>query len=158
MKTAREIVALLRLHRPGGRQSVTLFGIAPLALALAFVWPFGGGGRKIQLMAGSVTPAAHGTVTVKIGQNGNTDLDIKAGSLAPPSSLTPAENVYVVWIESPGHDPQNCGQLQPGQKENAELHTETAYKSFKLFITAQQNAQAQEPSGPQILSADTPRA
>jgi hypothetical protein len=72
---------------------------------------------------------------------------IKARNPAAPSSLPPAENDCVVWIEPPGQAPQNDGQLCLNQNEQGELHTETAYKRFKVFITAEQNAQAQEPEG-----------
>jgi hypothetical protein len=128
----------------------------PLLLCLAFIWPFGGG-HNVQMMAGSSTPGANATINVKKGDNGNTTLDIKAKNLAPPSSLTPAENVYVVWIQPPDQTAQNEGRLRVNQNEQAEIHTETPYKRFKVFITAQQNAQAQEPTGPRILSADIAR-
>lgn len=130
-----------------------LFAAIPLLLCFAFVWPFGGG-RKVQMMAGTATPGANATITIRKGSNGNTALDIKAKNLAPPSSLSPAENVYVVWIQSPDHTPQNEGRLRVNQKEQAEIHTSTAYKRFKVIITAEQNAQTREPMGSRILSAD----
>ena len=130
-----------------------LFAAVPLLLCFAFIWPFGGG-RQVQMMAGSTTPAANATINVKKGDNGNTALDIKAQALAPPSSLTPAENVYVVWIAPPDQAAQNHGQLRVNSHEQGELHTETPYKRFHVFVTAEQNAQVQEPMGPRILSAD----
>lgn len=138
-------------------KGTTLASVAPLIFCLAFFWPFGGGGRKVQMMAGSVTPAAQGSIQVTNGSNGNTDLDVKAHALAAPSSLTPAENVYVVWIQPPGHAPQNHGQIAVGQHENGELHTETPYKRFQVFITAEENAKTQMPDGPKVLSADVSR-
>ena len=129
-----------------------MFAAAPALLGLALVWPFGGG-NKVQMMAGTSTPGANATITVKKGSNGNTALDIKAKNLAPPSSLTPAENVYVVWIQAPDQTPQNEGQLRVNSKEQAEIHTSTSYKRFEVKITAEQNAQVQEPTGPKILSA-----
>ncbi len=133
-----------------------LFGGTPLVLCLLLLWPFGGA-RKVRMMAGSVTPGATATITVKRGNNGNTALDIKAKNLAPPSSLTPAENVYVVWIEAPSQTPQNQGRLRVNQNEQAEIHTSTSFKGFKVVITAEQNSQTQEPTGPRILSADIAR-
>lgn len=131
-----------------------MMSAAPLAVCFAFIWPFGGGGRTIQLMAGSTTPAARGTVQAKNGNNDNTDLDVKVHALADPNTLTPAENVYVVWIEPPGQAPQNLGQIAVDQHENGDLHTETADKRFQVFITAEQNARARMPDGPKVLSAD----
>lgn len=133
-------------------RSQSFYGILPVVVCLALLWPFGGG-RKVDMMSGTKTPGAGGVIIVKKGGNGNTSLDIKAHSLAPPSSLTPAENVYVVWIEPPGHSAQNHGQVAVNQHENAEIHTETPYKRFKVFITAEQNAQVRMPEGPRVLSA-----
>lgn len=139
------------------QRGTTFAGVAPLLFCLALVWPFGGGGRKIDMMAGSLTPAARGTVQVDTGDNGNTTLDVKAHALAPPSSLTPAENVYVLWIQPPDQPARNHGRIQVDDKDNAELHTSTPYKRFRIFITAEGNAQGQTPMGPKILSADVSR-
>lgn len=137
-------------------RGTTMASVAPLVVCLAFLWPFGGG-RKVQMMAGNVTPGARGTVQVDTGNNGNTTLDVKAQSLAPPSSLTPAENAYVLWIQPPDQAPQNEGQIKVDHHENAELHTKTAYRRFRVFITAEQNAKTQMPGGPKVLSADVSR-
>jgi hypothetical protein len=152
-------VNLSRFHNvAAGRRTAwirqnRLFSATPVLLCLAFVWPFGGG-NKVQMMAGTSTPGANATITVKKGSNGNTALDIKAKNLAQPSSLSPPENVYVVWIQAPDQMPQNEGRLRVNSKEQAEIHTSTSYKRFSVKITAEQNAQVQEPTGPSILSAD----
>lgn len=131
--------------------------LLPAALCFAFIWPFGGGWNTVNLMAGASAAAAQGVVKYKTSGNDNIKLQIDARSLAPPSSLTPPENVYVAWIEPPGKGVQNVGQLKVNGKEQAELDTETAFKRFHIFITAEQNAQAQQPEGPTILSADVSR-
>lgn len=105
-------------------------------------------------MAGELTPAAHCTVHITVGNDQNTELDISADSLAPPSSLTPPRNVYVVWLQPPGKNPQNHGQLAVDKNEKAELKTETPFKRFKVFITAEDQAQLSLPEGPTVLSAD----
>lgn len=135
-------------------RGTTLRSVAPLVFCLAFIWPFGGNKDQVKMMAGSATPAAYGTVQVQKGDNGNTALDIQAHGLALPSALTPAENVYVVWIQPPGHAPQNHGQIAVNKHEDAELHTHTPYKRFRVFITAEENAKAEAPMGPRVLSAD----
>lgn len=126
----------------------------PVLLGSLVFWPFGSGSKKIDLLAGHETPGARGTVSVKSGPNKNTELDLKVESLAQPSSLTPPENTYVVWVQPPGENPKNQGQLRVDKNENAEIHTEVPYKRFKIFITAEQNPQTQTPVGPQVLSAD----
>jgi hypothetical protein len=129
------------------------FALVPFLLGLAFIWPFHDG-TKVEMMAGKDTSAARGTITIKNGANGNVALDIKAASLASPNSLTPPENAYVVWLQRPGQEPQNLGEFRVDKKESGELHTETAFKRFKIFITAEQNAQTEVPQGPSVLSAD----
>lgn len=125
----------------------------PLLLSCLLLWPFGGS-KKIDMMSGNGTPGARGTLSVKVGANQNTALDLKVYALAQPSSLTPPENVYVVWVQPPGENPKNEGQLRVDKKENGELQTEVPYKRFKVFITAEQVAQTPTPTGTQVLSAD----
>jgi hypothetical protein len=159
VKTFKRIVAN-RCWAPGSgafaRRHVTLPSLVPLVL-FTLIWPFGGGGNKVHMMAGSATPAAQGTVIARMGSNNNIDVDLKVQSLASPSSLTPPANVYVVWIQPPDHNPQNHGQLSVSQNQNGELHTGTPYKRFQVFVTAEQNAQVQEPEGPKVLQADVSR-
>lgn len=146
---------------PGRRRSLAQrlagchFSFAPLILCALLIWPFGSG-RNVQMMAGSDNPAAQGVVNVKKGDNGNYLLDIKVSSLAQPSSLRPPANVYLVWIEEPGRQPENLGQIQVNGKEQGELHVKTPFSRFKIFITAEQNAQQHMPEGPQVLSAEVP--
>jgi hypothetical protein len=129
------------------------FSFAPALLFFALIWPFSGG-KDVQMMAGESNPAARGTIHLHVGDNGNTELDMKAESLAAPSALTPSKNAYVVWIEPAGEAPQNHGQISPDKNQKAELKTATPYKRFKVFITAEDQAQIQMPEGPKILSAD----
>jgi len=156
-----DIDFLRRLHSPGTRGYVrgpNYLVFLPAVLCLAFIWPFNGGGeKKIQMMAGNETPAAQATVTAQTGGNNNTELNIKVRELALPSSLTPPENVYVVWVQPPGQSPKNLGELKVDNKQNGNLHSETPYKRFTIFITAEKDAQIQEPQGPRVLSADVAR-
>jgi len=133
------------------------FMLFPAILCLTLIWPFGGGGKKIQMMAGTETPGAQATVTAQTGGNDNTDLNIKVHNLALPSSLTPAENVYVVWVQPPGESPKNMGELKVDNKQSGDLHTETPYKRFTIFVTAEKDPQVQQPQGPRVLSADVAR-
>ena len=129
------------------------FSFAPALLLFAFIWPFSGG-KDVQMIAGPTNPAARCTVHLHVGDNGNTELDMKAESLAAPSALTPPKNAYIVWIQPPDAGVQNLGQISPGKDQKAELKTATPYKRFKIFITAEDQAQLQAPEGNTILSAD----
>lgn len=128
--------------------------LLPAVLCFALIWPFGGGWKSVAMMAGTQTPAATGTVRFKVGDNGNTELDVKTQNLAAPSSLTPPMNTYVLWIQPPGQDAQNRGEMKVGGNEQAELKTEIPQKRFHIFITAEQNGQTAMPQGPTVLSAD----
>lgn len=108
----------------------------------------------MQMMAGESNPAARCTIHLHTGDNGNTELDMKANSLAAPSALTPPKNAYIVWIQPPDEAPQNHGQITIDKNQRAELKTETPYKRFKVFITAEDEGQMQAPEGPTVLSAD----
>lgn len=129
------------------------YAVLPLILGLVLIWPFGGG-KNVKMMAGTDTPAAQGTINVRHGDNHNTKLDIKVHALAQPSSLHPPANVYVVWVQPPGQNPKNAGEIAVNNNLDGELKAVTPYKRFKVFITAEQNAQAESPQGPQVLSAD----
>lgn len=158
MNIARRAFARLRAARFASFSSNAFFSaLMPAVLCFAMVWPFGGGWKTVNLMAGADSPAAQGVVKYKTSGNGNTALQIDTRSLAAPSSLTPAENAYVVWIQPPGQTTQNLGELKVNDKEQADLSTETAFKRFHIFITAEQNAQIQQPEGPTVLSADVSR-
>jgi hypothetical protein len=127
--------------------------LLPLLVSVALIWPLGRGGTKVALTAGHEI-AAHGSVTVTTDRRGNTQLEIKAESLAKPSSLNPPADMYVVWIQPPGENPKNEGELIINSNLDGQLKTEVPYKRFKLFITAEQNARPQSPTGPQVLSAE----
>ena len=156
MRVTRNVVVrpqhLQRRHSTS-TPSTPFLAVMPLALILAFIWPFGKE-RKVDMLAGTDTPAAHGVVTIKSGRNGNTNLDIRVQALAKPTSLTPPQTVYVVWLQQPGEKPNNQGELKVGKKLNGELHFITPYKRFKIFITAEHDALIEVPQGPQALTAD----
>ena len=138
--------------KASSRRSTTYMSILPLVLGFALVWPFGGG-KTVHMMAGSETPGARGDVQLKT-ENGNTSVNVQAHALAKPTSLSPAQNVYVLWIQAPDQQPQNQGQLQVGKHEDGELQVKTPFTRFSVFITAEQNPTVQTPSGPKVLSAD----
>ena len=136
-----------------GNRSAFFAVAAPLLLSMMFFWPFGGG-KKVPMNSGKVDPAAQGTVTFHTTGNNNVNVDTKVKYLAKPSSLTPPENIYVVWFEPNGQQPVNEGALKVDSSLNGELKTVTPYKNFKVFVTAEKSAQVQSPQGPQVLTAN----
>jgi hypothetical protein len=151
MRTANSSFMPLRsaVSSPQGASNFAL--MMPAVLCLALFWPFGG--KTIRMASAKEVPAAHGVIHAKINRNGNTQVDINARALAKPSALTPPEETYVVWFQPPGHDPTNEGALKVDGNLNGDLKTETPYKDFKVFITAEKYAQLRQPEGPTVLSA-----
>lgn len=143
----------LAFHPRSLRGRTNFAALMPLIFCLAFFWPFGGGGKNITMTAGKQTPAAHGTVNVQTGRNGNTKMKIDVKDLAQPADLTPAQNVYVVWVRPPGKTPRNEGALVVNKNLDGQLTTRTPFSNFSIFITAEKNSQVQTPQGPRVLSA-----
>jgi hypothetical protein len=128
--------------------------VVPAVLGLALLWPFGDNAKKISMIAGKEDPSAHGTVSLKSGQNGNTEVDITTKALAQPSALTPPQNTYVVWFQPEGQNPQNVGALKVDNNLNGKLSTVTPHRRFKVFITAEKETNVTQPRGPTMLSAN----
>jgi hypothetical protein len=105
------------------------------------------------MKAASIVPAAQGEVDVSKDKNGNIKLKIKVDHLAKPENLSPPQTVYVVWIQAPGGNPENQGQLKVDDKLKANFETAAPPKTFDLFITAEQDGLAHAPSGPEVLRA-----
>lgn len=136
-------------------RGVSFAALAPMILSLVLFWPFGtAGSQKAGMTAGTVDPSAEGTVYFHDTHNGNTAVDARVKYLAQPSSLKPSESVYVVWIQPNGQAPINEGALVVNKNLDGQLKTETPYKRFRLFVTAEQFDRVKAPSGPQVLSAN----
>lgn len=134
----------------GGLLAVSI----PLILSAAMLWPPLGGAQKIQMTPSRQTPAAMGTITVKNGKNQNTDVTIKVQHLAEPAALAHSADVYVVWFQPEGQNAKNEGQIMVQANRSGELKTQTSYKHFEAFITAETNPRVEQPSGARVLSAN----
>jgi len=125
----------------------------PLILGAALSWPMIGGGQKIQMTPSRKTPAAEGTISVKNGKNHNTEVAVKVQHLAEPASLTPPADVYVLWFQPNGQSAKNEGEIMIEGNRSGTLKTQTPFKHFQAFITAEKNARVEQPAGPRVLSA-----
>lgn len=122
-----------------------------LLSAMLAIWPFGSG-KDFRMTPGTEVPAATGTVQVtRNKENGNTDFDIRVRRLAQPSSLTPPEGVYLVWLQSQGSAPVKAGALGVGRDLKGQFKSVTVSKDFNLFVTAEQGEYVAQPSGPEVL-------
>jgi hypothetical protein len=107
---------------------------------------------KFPMRNSSIDPAATAVVHADTDRNGNVQLVLDAKHLAPPDRLTPAHSVYVVWIQAPGKSPEELGVLRVNTDDMAaSFKGETPYKSFDIFVTAEDNPKPEAPSGTEVL-------
>jgi hypothetical protein len=125
--------------------------IIPLTLALLCSVAFAA--KKYPMTAASIVPGARAQVAISKDQNGNTSLKMKVQHLANLENLTPRASAYVVWFQERGGNSANRGQLKMDKNLKATFETVTPLKSFDVFVTAEQDARATSPSGPEVLKA-----
>ena len=110
--------------------------------------------RKIVFLKSSVVPAAEGHVKVKTDKNNNYIIKINLSNLAGIERLEPARKTYVIWMLTEQQMPENIGRLSTSNKLNATFETVSSYKPMKIFITAEENENAQMPSEMIVLTTD----
>jgi hypothetical protein len=108
-------------------------------------------GHKVKLNPAPSVPAATATAELTHDSNGNTVVDLKVNHLAKPENLTPPRSVYIVWIQPRGGTPIKQGQLQVNSNLEAEFKSPTTYKSFDIFVTAEDSALVTQPTGQEVL-------
>jgi hypothetical protein len=108
----------------------------------------------IKMIADPSVPAATGKAHLSKDNNGNLRLKLEVDHLAKPGALTPAKQNYVVWIQPRGKEPQNQGTLKVSGDLKGKFEDTVPNEDFEVFITAEDNAAAQTPSGPKLLRAE----
>lgn len=103
-----------------------------------------------------VDPSATGDVDLSKDKNGNTNVSLRVEHLAKPSLLTPPANLYVVWFQEPGSEPENEGQLQVGNDLKGQLRTTTPLHNFDIFITAETDPTVKTPSDQMVMRVTIP--
>ena len=107
----------------------------------------------VPLIADPSVPAASGRIHFEHDKNGNLKFHIDTRHLARPTALTPGKSVYVVWIQPPGKDPINAGVLTVNDQLVGSFRGTTPYPGFDVFVTAEDSANVDHPSGPHVLHA-----
>ena len=87
--------------------------------------------------------------------NHSIDLDVKR--LAEPKRLTPAKEMYIVWMENEENGRKSIGQLKTSSglftgTLSSSLKTVSTFKPTGFFITAEDDANIQYPVGQTLLS------
>lgn len=111
---------------------------------------------KTKFLTSSVVPGAQGEVKVKKDNNKNYVIDVDINSLADPSRLQPAKNMYVVWMEGNDNKTQNMGQIKSShsmmsKQMKGSFETVSPVSPKKIFITAENDASIQYPNFADII-------
>jgi hypothetical protein len=115
--------------------------------------------QKIKFMTSSVVPAAEGYAKVKQDNNKNYVIKVEISDLADVDRLQTSSVSYVVWMETDQGNTENLGQLDSSsgflsKQMKASLETVSSYKPSKIYVTAEENTNAQYPGDKIILSTD----
>lgn len=108
---------------------------------------------KMTFVTSSTVPSASGTINVKKDKNSNYVLKVYVRNLAEPKNLSPSKNTYLVWVEGDDDSVTKLGQLTPsGKALEGTLSGTSVKKPDDVFITAEDNADIQNPEGQLILT------
>lgn len=129
--------------------SIVIFAVVSTTLLFA--------AKRFPLTASSIVPAAKGSVEVGKDRNGNTEVKIKVEHLATPSSLSPSQTSYIVWLQERDAAPSNQGALKVNGKLEGTFQTVTPSRHFELFVTGENDGTVTSPSGPEVLRTSISR-
>jgi hypothetical protein len=128
-------------------------------LTLMIIFSLGACSKKISFLTSSVVPAARGYVSVKTDKNKNYVIGVHLTRLAEVQRLQPAKLTYVVWMATEQNTAKNIGQIKSSsnllsRELKASFETVSSFKPAKIFITAEDNADAQYPGNQMVLETD----
>ena len=101
-------------------------------------------------------PTAWKSISKK-DNNTNYAVSINITNLAEVSRLQPAKKAYLVWAETEDRTYKNVGQINSDEtfissKLKAKFETVTSFKPIKIFITAEDDINTQQPAKKIILT------
>ena len=128
----------------------TLLGILTIMILISFA----SCAKKITFLRSEVTPAAEGNVKVTSDKNNNYVIQVNISNLAEIDRLKPSKKTYSVWMVTDTDETKNIGRISSSSKLNASLETVTSFKPVKIFITAEEDVDAQYPGRTIVLSTD----
>ena len=98
--------------------------------------------------------AGEGTVDAKVGDNGNTDVEVRVKHLADASKVEADASVYVVWLKPRNAAIQNIGALEVDSDLVGQLNTTTPHRAFTLSVTPEPSARMSRPSHDAVFTSD----
>ena len=127
------------------------YAVLLMLLALCLTVAVSCGKKHANLNPAASVPAATATAELTHDDNGNTIVDLKVKHLAKPENLSPPRSVYVVWIQPRDGAPIKQGQLQVNSNLEGEFKSPTTYKTFEIFVTAEDASSVTQPQGQEVL-------
>ena len=97
-------------------------------------------------------PSAEGKVKVKAEKDGNTRVKVEVEHLAAPATVFEQAETYVVWLQPQTGAAQNVGVLNVSKDLKGELETRTAFKDFRVLVTAERSANVTTPSSFRVMN------
>ena len=112
------------------------------------------GGSKEAMRPAAGNIAGEGTVEAKIGDNGNTEIEVRVKHLAAPEKVAADASVYVVWIRPSTGRIQNVGALEVDDELVGKFKTTTPHRAFRVTITPEPSARMAEPTHEPVFTSD----
>ncbi len=125
---------------------------AGVGFALIALLVLGACRKEIRLEAVPALPvkvSGSARVRVVLTYDRNNTLIVHLTGVPQPESLGPRYTRYVVWIQPPGGQPVNAGQIRV-EGGRAHVETLTPLRRFQLFITVEEKGDVQQP-GPLVV-------
>jgi hypothetical protein len=126
-----------------------LLGLSMIWIALSF-----GCSQKVAFQTMPVVPATKVDAKVTRDTNNNARIRLDIKHLAPPNRLTPRKSTYTVWAQTPSGRTINLGRLRVKKNRSAKFETVTPLEKFRILITAEDVANAIDPSQHVVLGTE----
>ena len=128
-------------------------------MVTAMIFPITSCAQNYKFLTSSVVPAAQGYAKVKRDSNKNYVIKLEIRDLADVSRLQTSNVSYVVWMATDQDRTENLGQLNSSsgflsKQKKASLETVSSYKPSKIYVTAEENSNAQYPGDKIIMTTD----
>lgn len=118
---------------------------------------FGSGTPKQTMTTSPENTSGQGTVEASLGDNGNTNVDVRVKHLSPAIKVEADASVYVVWIQARNAAIQNVGALQVDDDLIGKFKTTTPHRAFTLSITPEPSARMALPTHRAVFTSEVNR-
>ena len=126
---------------------------------LLFLFSVDASAKKVKFMQSTIAPPARGTVKIKKDGNQNNTIKIEIHDLAEVSALTPPKLNYIVWMLTEDQLIKNIGKIESStgflsKKLKGSFETSTPFRPMKIFISAEDDPNSQNPGDQIVLTTN----